>query len=162
VRGSGSISDYARVFNQTWLTVLRKAGLCVFPIYSLRATLASRLSAARVPDGFVSQMLGPAGGYRPTQPNLGRPTSHHRHYVKAENVRPISKVPIQASAHHNSPWWATYRKNIIRLAPSRMLPGCNPCESPAESCVDEQQLVSTLDDDKARVGRNRVGRRRQR
>jgi integrase len=47
---------------KTWSTAVRKAGLEPFPIYSLRATFASRLSAAGVPDGFVSQMLGHAGG----------------------------------------------------------------------------------------------------
>jgi integrase len=47
---------------KTWLTALRNAELIPFPIYSLRATFASRLSAAGVPDGFVSQMLGHAGG----------------------------------------------------------------------------------------------------
>jgi integrase len=47
---------------KTWSTALRNAGLNPFPIYSLRATFASRLSAAGVPDGFVSQLLGHAGG----------------------------------------------------------------------------------------------------
>jgi integrase len=47
---------------KTWSTALKNAGLAPFPIYSLRATFASRLSAAGVPDGFVSQMLGHAGG----------------------------------------------------------------------------------------------------
>jgi integrase len=47
---------------KTWSTALRNAGLAPFPIYSLRATFASRLSAAGVPDGFVSQMLGHEGG----------------------------------------------------------------------------------------------------
>jgi integrase len=47
---------------KTWSTALRNAGLTPFPIYSLRATFASRLSAAGVPDGFVSQMLGHEGG----------------------------------------------------------------------------------------------------
>jgi len=47
---------------KTWSTALRNAELNPFPIYSLRATFASRLSAAGVPDGFVSQMLGHAGG----------------------------------------------------------------------------------------------------
>jgi integrase len=47
---------------KTWATALKNAGLNLFPIYCLRATHASRLSAAGVPDGFVSQMLGHAGG----------------------------------------------------------------------------------------------------
>ena len=47
---------------KSWSTSLRNAGLAPFPIYSLRATFASRLSASGVPDGFVSQMLGHVGG----------------------------------------------------------------------------------------------------
>jgi integrase len=47
---------------KTWSTTLRKAKIEPFPIYSLRATFSSRLSAAGVPDVFVSQMLGHAGG----------------------------------------------------------------------------------------------------
>jgi integrase len=51
---------------KTWSAALRKAGLTPFPIYSLRATFASRLSAAGVPGGFVSQMLGHTGGLSQT------------------------------------------------------------------------------------------------
>jgi len=47
---------------KSWLTATDKAGLKPFPIYSLRATFASRLSAAGVPDNFVSQLLGHASG----------------------------------------------------------------------------------------------------
>jgi integrase len=47
---------------KTWATALKNAGLNPFPIYCLRATFASRLSAAGVPDSFVSQMLGHSGG----------------------------------------------------------------------------------------------------
>jgi integrase len=47
---------------RTWSKALKNAGIDPFPIYSLRATFASRLSAAGVPDGFVSQLLGHSGG----------------------------------------------------------------------------------------------------
>src|ERR1700676_372189 len=43
---------------KTWATALRMAQLPYFPIYYLRATFASRLSAVGVPDTFVAQMLG--------------------------------------------------------------------------------------------------------
>lgn len=43
---------------RSWATTLRNAGLEYFPIYSLRATFASRLSAAGAPDLFVAQMMG--------------------------------------------------------------------------------------------------------
>jgi integrase len=46
---------------KTWSTALRRAVLQPFAIYNLRATFASRLSAAGVPDVFVSQLLGHAG-----------------------------------------------------------------------------------------------------
>jgi integrase len=43
---------------KTWSTTLRMASIPHFPIYYLRATFASRLGAAGVPDTFVAQMLG--------------------------------------------------------------------------------------------------------
>ena len=43
---------------KTWSTALRTASIPHFPIYYLRATFASRLSAVGVPDTFVAQMLG--------------------------------------------------------------------------------------------------------
>jgi integrase len=45
---------------KSWATTLRNAGVKHFPIYNLRATFASRLSAAGIADNFVSQMLGHA------------------------------------------------------------------------------------------------------
>jgi integrase len=47
---------------KVWASTLKNAGLAPFHIYDLRATFASRLSAAGVPDVFVSQMMGHAGG----------------------------------------------------------------------------------------------------
>ena len=47
---------------KTWARALKEARIGFFPIYNLRATFASRLSAAGVPDVFVSQMMGHAGG----------------------------------------------------------------------------------------------------
>jgi integrase len=43
---------------KNWAAALKKAGIDYFPIYNLRATFASRLSAAGCPDTFVAQMLG--------------------------------------------------------------------------------------------------------
>jgi integrase len=47
---------------KVWASALKKANLEPFHLYDLRATFASRLSAAGVPDVFVSQMMGHAGG----------------------------------------------------------------------------------------------------
>jgi integrase len=47
---------------KTWASALKNAGVAYFRIYDLRATFATRLSAAGVPDVFVSQMMGHAGG----------------------------------------------------------------------------------------------------
>lgn len=47
---------------KTWTRALKNAGVEFFPIYNLRATFASRLAAAGVPDIFISQMMGHAGG----------------------------------------------------------------------------------------------------
>jgi integrase len=45
-----------------WVAALKRAEIAYFPVYCLRATFASRLSAAGVPDVFVSQLMGHAGG----------------------------------------------------------------------------------------------------
>jgi integrase len=47
---------------KTWTRALKNAEIEFFPIYNLRATFASRLAAAGVPDIFISQMMGHAGG----------------------------------------------------------------------------------------------------
>jgi integrase len=46
---------------RSWRTALKAAGIPYFPIYNLRATFASRLSAAGTPDIFVAQMMGHSG-----------------------------------------------------------------------------------------------------
>jgi integrase len=53
-----SSTGHLRVVRKTWATTLKLAGIPYFPIYNLRATFASRLSAAGAPDNFVAQMLG--------------------------------------------------------------------------------------------------------
>ena len=47
---------------KTWTRALNNAKIVYFPIYNLRATFSSRLGAAGVPDVFITQMLGHAGG----------------------------------------------------------------------------------------------------
>ncbi len=49
---------HLKAVRKTWRRALDAAGIPYFPIYNLRATFASRLSAAGVPDVFVAQMLG--------------------------------------------------------------------------------------------------------
>jgi DNA invertase Pin-like site-specific DNA recombinase/site-specific recombinase XerD len=46
---------------RSWGAALKAAKLPYFPIYNICATFASRLSAAGVPDVFVSQLMGHAG-----------------------------------------------------------------------------------------------------
>jgi integrase len=53
---------YLRAVRKVWASALKNAKIEYFRIYDLRATFASRLSAAGVPDVFVSQMMGHAGG----------------------------------------------------------------------------------------------------
>jgi integrase len=43
---------------KTWKNALKKAKVSYFPIYSLRATFASRLSAAGNPDNLAAGLLG--------------------------------------------------------------------------------------------------------
>jgi integrase len=89
---------------KTWLTALRNAELIPFPIYSLRATFASRLSAAGVPDGFVSQMLGHAGGLLQT---YSKAVDEYRRAAirKLEELREAHTLPTTA---HEPP---TFRPN---------------------------------------------------
>jgi integrase len=46
---------------RAWRTALKSAGISYFPIYNLRATFASRLSASGTPAQFVAQMIGHSG-----------------------------------------------------------------------------------------------------
>jgi len=48
---------YIGSLKKGWTTVLRRAGVLHFPIYELRHTFATRLSAGGVADHFVTQML---------------------------------------------------------------------------------------------------------
>jgi integrase len=54
-------SKHLKGVRRPWTSALKQAKVAFFPIYNLRATFASRLSAAGVPDVFVSQMMGHAG-----------------------------------------------------------------------------------------------------
>jgi integrase len=51
---------------KAWKATLRKAGVPYFPLYELRHTFATRLSAGGVADHFVTQMLrqGDAGVFK--------------------------------------------------------------------------------------------------
>jgi hypothetical protein len=51
---------------KAWNATLRKAGVPYFPLYELRHTFATRLSAGGVADHFVTQMLrqGDAGVFK--------------------------------------------------------------------------------------------------
>jgi integrase len=43
---------------KAWASTLKKAGLAFFPIYNLRHTFASRMTAAGVSPITIAQMLG--------------------------------------------------------------------------------------------------------
>jgi integrase len=55
-------SAHLKSIRKPWTNALKKAHLDYFPIYCLRGCFATRLSCAGVPDVFVSQMMGHAGG----------------------------------------------------------------------------------------------------
>jgi integrase len=48
---------YITSLRRIWEKTVRRAGIPYFPIYHLRHTFATRLSAGRVADHFVTQML---------------------------------------------------------------------------------------------------------
>jgi integrase len=52
-----SPAGYQREFKRAWERTLRKAGIPYFPLYDLRSTHATRLSAGGVADEWVTQML---------------------------------------------------------------------------------------------------------
>ena len=82
---------------KTWARALRDAQIGFFPIYNLRATFASRLSAAGVPDVFVSQMMGHAGGLLQTYAKAI--TEYRRDAIrKLEAYRESSGEKIQGEA----------------------------------------------------------------
>lgn len=57
---------YISSLKKVWKATLRKAGVPYFPLYELRHTFATRLSAGGVADHFVTQMLrqGDAGVFK--------------------------------------------------------------------------------------------------
>src|SRR6266566_1621289 len=57
-RRSNNPSVHLKSVRKTWARALKTAKLELRPIYDLRATFASRLSAAGEPDNFVAGMLG--------------------------------------------------------------------------------------------------------
>lgn len=61
-----SRKPYITSLKKVWRATLRKAGVPYFPLYELRHTFATRLSAGGVADHFVTQMLrqGEAGIFK--------------------------------------------------------------------------------------------------
>ncbi len=53
----GTKKPHITSFKKVWAATLRRAGIPHFPIYQLRHTFATRLSAGGVADHFVTQML---------------------------------------------------------------------------------------------------------
>ena len=90
---------------RSWRTALKAAGIPYFPIYNLRATFASRLSASGTPDEFVAQMLGHSG------------TSILHTYAKAidesrrEAIKKFEEYCQSHSKHVRMPVAEAYKKN---------------------------------------------------
>jgi integrase len=59
---ASKVTKVLQSVRKVWSSALKKVNLAPFHVYDLRATFASRLSAAGVPDVFVSQMMGHSGG----------------------------------------------------------------------------------------------------
>jgi integrase len=57
-----NLQAHLKSVRKAWTRALKNAKIAYFPIYNLRATFSSRLGAAGVPDVFITQMLGHAGG----------------------------------------------------------------------------------------------------
>ena len=65
-----SSRPYIRSLKNIWAATLRRAGVPHFPLYELRHTFATRLSAGGVADHFVTQMLrqGDSAVFQALQP----------------------------------------------------------------------------------------------
>jgi integrase len=50
--------EHITSFKRSWKTALKRAGVPYFPIYDLRSTFATRLSAGGVSESFVMDLLG--------------------------------------------------------------------------------------------------------
>lgn len=59
-------AKHLRAVRKTWARALKDAGVSPRRIYDLRSTFSSRLNAAGVPEVFVEQLLGHAGGLAQT------------------------------------------------------------------------------------------------
>jgi integrase len=57
-----NLQNHLKSVRKTWKKALKNAKIAYFPIYNLRATFASRMAAAGIPDVFIKQMLGHSGG----------------------------------------------------------------------------------------------------
>jgi len=57
-----NLQAHLKSVRKPWTRALKNAKIAYFPIYNLRATFSSRMAAAGVPDVFITQMLGHAGG----------------------------------------------------------------------------------------------------
>jgi integrase len=59
-------SKHLRVVRKTWARALKDSGVQQRRIYDFRSTFATRLNAAGVPQVFVNQLMGHAGGLAQT------------------------------------------------------------------------------------------------
>jgi integrase len=59
-------SKHLQAVRKTWARVLKDAGVERRRIYDLRSTFATRLNAAGVPQVFIDQLMGHAGGLAQT------------------------------------------------------------------------------------------------
>lgn len=89
---------------KTWASALKKAKIDYFPIYNLRATFASRLSAAGTPDNLVAGLLGHSSPsivhtYAKVLDEYRRDAikklEEHRESQKSISGEPITTVTVQ-------------------------------------------------------------------
>ncbi len=89
-----SSTGHLRVVRKTWATTLKLAGIPYFPIYNLRATFASRPSAAGAPDNFVAQMLGHSASSSILQTYAKAVDEYRRDAIRRLEEFRESKTPV--------------------------------------------------------------------
>jgi integrase len=82
-------SGHQTTFKTVWHKTLRRAKIPYFRIYDLRSTYATRLSAAGVADGWVTQML------RQGDAQVFKKYSQLKLQTKREALEKLNRVTVQ-------------------------------------------------------------------
>jgi len=95
-------SKHLRQVPKSWKRALKDAGVERRRIYDLRATFASRLNAAGVPQVFIDQLMGHAGGLAQTYAKAS--DEYRRTAIDKLEAFILSKNPTTNAPTFVNPW----------------------------------------------------------